>query len=61
MKLCEIPPSTVSDILEKEKLSSGRHEIVRKISGMKLPLKIIVAVEGEFVTVISAYPLKKGR
>jgi len=41
-------------------LSSGRHEIVRKVSGFKLPLKIIAAAESGRVTLISTYPLKKG-
>lgn len=61
MKLYNIPESSVSDILRNAELSSGRHEIVKKISGTELPLKILAAVENERLTVISAYPLKKGR
>jgi len=60
MKLYNIPESSVSDILRNAELSSGRHEIVKKISGTELPLKILAAVENERLTVISAYPLKKG-
>ena len=42
-------------------LSQGEHEIIEDVIGFELPLKIAVAVEGEIVTVITNYPLKKGR
>ena len=42
-------------------LSCGEHEIIKDISGFKLPLKIVIAVEDETITVITAYPLKRRR
>jgi hypothetical protein len=34
---------------------------VENIAGFKYPLKIVVSVEGDIITVITNYPLKKGR
>ncbi len=31
------------------------------VTGFELPLKIVVSVEGEIITMITNYPLKKGR
>ena len=45
----------------KMELSQGEHEIIEDVTGFELPLKIVVSVEGEITTVITNYPLKKGR
>jgi hypothetical protein len=50
----------VSDILAKMNLPLGEHEIIQDI-GQKYPLKIVVSVERDVITVITSYPLKKGR
>ncbi|MDD5153155.1 MAG: hypothetical protein PHR03_00565 [Desulfovibrionales bacterium] len=42
-------------------LNEGEHEIIKNVSGFKYPIKIVVAVESDVVTVITNYPLKKGR
>jgi len=42
-------------------LSQGKHEIIKAVRGFKYPLKIVVYVERDTVTVITNYPLKKGR
>jgi len=34
---------------------------IRNVSGFKYPIKIVFAVENDIVTVITNYPLKKGR
>jgi hypothetical protein len=47
--------------LEGKLLEPGVHEIVERVEGMSLPLKVVVAVEGDTMTVITNYPLKKGR
>lgn len=60
-KLYKIPESTVQKILEGLNLSDGEHEIIRNVSGFKYPIKIIVAVGNDIVTVITNYPLKKGK
>ena len=60
VKLYDIQESTILEILSKADLSNGVHEIIREIPGHKLPLKIVVSVEGKIATVITNYPLKKG-
>ncbi len=59
--LYNIPRETVTEILEGKELSEGNHEIVEEVVGFKYPLKIVVSVEGDVITVITNYPLKKGR
>jgi len=38
----------------------GEHEIIKDI-GQKYPLKIVVSVDKDTLSVITNYPLKKGR
>jgi hypothetical protein len=42
-------------------LLQGEHEIIKNVSDASYPLKIVVSVEKDTVTVITNYPLKKGR
>ena len=56
-----IPQSTIVTILQEKPLDPGGHEIVKKVEGFKHPLKIVVVVEDDVMTVITNYPLKKGR
>lgn len=58
--LYRIPESTVREILHQNPLSLGKHEIIKRVEGFKFPLKIVVAVEKQLMTVITNYPLKKG-
>ncbi|OQX78334.1 MAG: hypothetical protein B6D61_05825 [Bacteroidetes bacterium 4484_249] len=60
-KLYKISESIVESVLKDLKLNEGGHEIIKNISGFKYPIKIVVAVENNIVTVITNYPLKKGR
>lgn len=60
-KLYNISEDIVINILENLELSEGEHEIIRDLSGFKYPLKIVVKVEGDIMTVVTNYPLKKGR
>jgi len=60
-KLYKIPEETVRRILEGRELIQGDQEIIENAQGFKYPLKIVVSVEGDIVTVITNYPLKKGR
>lgn len=59
-KLYDIKESIILEILKNMDLTNGVHEIIREFPGYKLPLKIVVSVEGEIATVITNYPLKKG-
>ena len=60
-RLYNISDSTVTDILTSMNLGRGEHEIIKDVPGFQYPLKIVVSVEGDKVTVITNYPLKKGR
>ena len=56
-----IQETAVAKIIEDKRLGSGRHEIVEDVATLKYPLKIVVSIENDIITVISTYPLKKGR
>ena len=57
----KIAESMIQDILEDIELSQGKHEIIKEVKGLKYPLKIVVCVENDIITVITNYPLKKGK
>jgi hypothetical protein len=59
--LYKIPESVISIILTDMNLRQGEHEIIQDVAGFQYPLKIVVSVAGETATVITNYPLKKGR
>jgi hypothetical protein len=59
--LYKISESDILKILEGKELDQGIHTIIEKIEGLKYPLKIVVAVENDIITVITNHPLKKGR
>ncbi len=58
-KLYKIPESTIRDILNTLDLSRGKKEIIKDIEGFGYPLKVVVDIEGDIITVITNYPLKK--
>ncbi len=60
-KLYKISESSVEKIIKDLDLNEGEHEVIKNVSGFRYPLKIVVAVEGDIMTVITNYPLKKGR
>jgi hypothetical protein len=59
--LYKIPESAILKILGEKELRPGTHEIIQKIEGFKYPLKIVITVEDDIITVITNHPLKKGR
>ncbi|MFH2043871.1 MAG: hypothetical protein ABIK92_01850 [Pseudomonadota bacterium] len=60
-KLYNIPESTIEEILIGLELHDGEHELIKDVPGFKYPIKIVVIVEGNIITVVTNYPLKKGR
>jgi hypothetical protein len=60
-RLYRISEAAILDILKDIKLSPGKHEIIKEVKGFKYPLKTVVSVENDIITVITNYPLKKGR
>ncbi|MBI4652078.1 hypothetical protein HY745_12550 [Candidatus Desantisbacteria bacterium] len=59
-KLYDISESIIINILTNMNLSQGEHEIIKEVIGFKYPLKIVISVENDIITVITNYPLKKG-
>ena len=59
-KLYSISESTIIEILTRMNLRQGEHKIIKDVDGFKYPLKIVVSVEKDTITVITNYPLKKG-
>ena len=60
-KLYRISEPTIVDILRGANLQQGKNEIIKNVVGFKYPLKVIAVVDRGLTTVISSYPLKKGR
>lgn len=60
-KLYGISETTITNILMNMNLHQGEHEIIKDVPGFKYPLKIVVSIEEDLITVITNYPLKKGR
>jgi hypothetical protein len=61
-KLYNISGSIILRVLGNKDLShQGMNEIVENVEGFKYPLKIVVAVEDDVITIVTNYPLKKGR
>ena len=60
-KLYKIPESTILRILEGKEFNQGSQEIIENVEGFKYPLKIVIAVKNDILTVETSYPLKKGR
>ena len=60
-KLYKIPESTILRILEGKEFNQGSQEIIENVEGFKYPLKIVIAVKNDIITVETSYPLKKGR
>jgi hypothetical protein len=60
-KLYGISELTVTDILMHMNLHQGEQEIIKDVSDIEYPLKIVVSVEKDTIMVISNYPMKKGR
>jgi hypothetical protein len=59
-KLYNISESTIIDIVGNANLIAGE-QIIIKDAGFKFPLKIVISVDKLTATVITTYPLKKGR
>ncbi len=61
LKLYNIPEDIVRNIIIDSNVDEGYNEVVKTIAGFRLPIKIVFAYEDDIFTVITAYPLKKGR
>ena len=57
----KIPEATILEILKGKHFTQGIQEIIEHVGGQQYPLKIIMAVEDDRMTIVTAYPLKRGR
>lgn len=60
-KLYGISETIITDILMNINLHQGEHEIIKDVPGFKYPLKIVISIEEDLITIVTNYPLKKGR
>ena len=60
-KLYKISEDLIKGIIENSTFHDGIQEIIKDVQGIAFPLKILVSVENNIITVITNYPLKKGR
>jgi len=60
-KLYGISETTITDILRNMNLHKGEQVIIKDVHGFKYPLKIVFSVKKDIITVVTNYPLKKGR
>ncbi len=58
-KLYGITEDTVIQLLKREKLIAGKHEIVANVDGFRFPLKVVIDVHDGIITIITNYPLKQ--
>jgi hypothetical protein len=59
-KLYGIPEAVVENLVTTQELGQGKCEIVEKVTGFQYPIKVVVVIDGDIVTVVTNYPLKKG-
>jgi len=59
-KLYKIPGSAIEEVLDDSTLVAGKQEIFGDIPQLSSPVKIVVTVENDTVTVITNYPFKAG-
>ena len=60
-KLYKIKEKIIRDILNELSLTDGEHEIVTDVTGFRYPIKIVAVIKNNVLTVITTYPLKKGK
>ncbi len=60
-QLYGIPESTILDSVRSRVFSQGTTEVVAAVQALEYPLKIVVSRKDNMLTVVTAYPLKKGK
>lgn len=59
-KLYKIQQSKIELVLSSVVLNEGRNIVIKELAGFTYPIKIVLSVEKDDVTIITVYPLKKG-
>ena len=60
-RLYKISEDLIKSIIENSTLHDGTQEIIKEVQGIAFPLKIVVSVENNIITIITNYPFKKGK
>ena len=60
MSLYGIDESIVLKNLKDAELLEGQNVFVKEMQGFSYPLKVVVNCEGDSISVVTTYPLKKG-
>ena len=58
-KLYKIPEHEITSLLKNLILPEGEHQIIRNLPDFDLPIKIVITVENNLMTIVTCYPLKK--
>jgi len=59
MNLYRITEESVEKILRDAK-KDGKQEIIGNVSGHKYPIKVVFDIQGDYITIVTVYPLKRG-
>ena len=60
-KLYNISLRDIESLIKNSKLVQGKQELVKSIEGHTFPIKVVVDVENDIITLITVYPLKRRR
>jgi len=60
MNLYRITEETVEKILRDAKGDGKQSEIIRNVSSCKYPIKVVFDIQGDHITIVTVYPLKRG-
>ncbi len=60
-QLYGIPESTILDLVRGQVFSQGTTEVVVAVEVLEYPLKIVVSRTDNILTVVTNYPIKKGK
>ena len=58
-KLYKIPEQSITDLLKGLILPEGKHQLIRNLADFILPIKIVITIKSNVVTIVACYPLKK--
>lgn len=57
--LYNIDENIIEQMLINLNLTDGQHEVINNVIGFKYPIKVVIAIKNDNLTVITCYPLKK--
>ncbi|MEE2716308.1 MAG: hypothetical protein VX610_02660 [SAR324 cluster bacterium] len=58
IRLYRLPEDKIIELVQSQPVRLGQHEVITRVEGVALPVKIVYANEVDQTVVITAYPLK---